>query len=125
MKELVLLYNFSGDRLKTLRLALMSQKMMSKVVSVDDYKKPLGVIAKINKEQETEETLDDIENFSDEMIVMSGFTSDRINALISTLRKHKIGRINLKAVITPTNISWNSIELYKAVKADFEEMNKK
>ena len=57
--------------------------------------------------------------------VMSGFTRNDIDELIRSLKKHGVGRVDLKAIVTPTNSLWDCVRLYKAVKADHEEMHKK
>lgn len=118
----VLLYNFTGERLKNVKAAVMLTRAGSKVVEKDSYGKSLGSL--IGEEGHSDAPAE-YENFDDEMLVMSGFDSDDINRLILALRKTGVGRVALKAVITPTNIEWNSSQLYYAVKADHEEMQKR
>lgn len=123
MRETVLLYNFDGDRLPKVKRALMPLKFFLKTVSKEDFSQPIGVLAGIKGIEPIEEKYDG-DGFDDEMIVMGGFTSAKIDALVRALNKNGVGKIALKAVITPTNVNWNSVELYKAVKADHDEMNK-
>lgn len=123
MRETVLLYNFDGDRLPKVKRALLPLKFFLKTVSKEDFSQPIGVLAGIKGIEPVEEKYDG-DGFDDEMIVMGGFTSAKIDALVRALNKNGIGKIDLKAVITPTNVNWNSVELYKAVKADHDEMNK-
>lgn len=123
MRETVLLYNFDGDRLPKVKRALLPLKFFLKTVSKEDFSQPIGVLAGIKGIEPVEGKYDG-DGFDDEMIVMGGFTSAKIDALVRALNKNGIGKIDLKAVITPTNVNWNSVELYKAVKADHDEMNK-
>ncbi|MGN1458257.1 MAG: DUF3783 domain-containing protein [Acutalibacteraceae bacterium] len=123
MRETVLLYNFDSERLPKVKRALMPLKFFLKTVSKEDFSQPIGVLAGIKGIEPVEEKYDG-DGFDDEMIVMGGFTSAKIDALVRALNKNGIGKIALKAVITPTNVNWNSVELYKAVKADHDEMNK-
>ena len=123
MRETVLLYNFDSDRLPKVKRALMPLKFFLKTVSKEDFSQPIGVLAGVKGIEPVEEKYDG-DGFNDEMIVMGGFTSAKIDALVRALNKNGIGKIALKAVITPTNVNWNSVELYKAVKADHDEMNK-
>ncbi|MGN0469640.1 MAG: DUF3783 domain-containing protein [Acutalibacteraceae bacterium] len=123
MRETVLLYNFDGDRLPKVKRALLPLKFFLKTVSKEDFSQPIGVLAGIKGIEPVEGKYDG-DGFDDEMIVMGGFTSAKIDALVRALNKNGIGKIALKAVITPTNVNWNSVELYKAVKADHDEMNK-
>ncbi len=57
------------------------------------------------------------------MIVMCGFGSEKIDIVIAALKMGGIGKIDLKAVITPSNAYWNSFQLYEAVKSDHMAMN--
>ena len=61
----------------------------------------------------------------EEMLVMKGFTSGRIDLLLREFRKAGIGRINLKAIVTEHNQNWNSMELYQELKAEHEMMHAK
>lgn len=63
-------------------------------------------------------------SFSDEMILMAGFTLPQIDALIKALRKRGVGRIDYKAVLTDTNKDWNSFQLYEEIKKEHEAMSK-
>ena len=58
-------------------------------------------------------------------VLMSGFDSGDIDMLIKSLRKYGVGRVALKAIVTETNINWSSIDLYEAIKADHEEMQRR
>ena len=44
-----------------------------------------------------------------------------MNYMLAYLRKEKI-QIPLKAVLTPTNRHWNSLELYAEIKKEHEQM---
>ena len=46
-----------------------------------------------------------------------------IDALIAGLKKNGAGRVDLKAVLTPTNAGWNSLELYEEIKREHEKMS--
>lgn len=124
MNEIALFYNFSEERIKKARFALLPLKIKTKTVSKSEYNQPLGYLAGI-KGIEPVETEFDGTGFDEEMIVMHNFTSKTVDNLIKALNKCGVGRVPLKAVITPTNKDWNSVQLFDAVKADFEEMSKK
>ena len=117
----VFLYNFSPERLRQVKAAVMLVKAGARVVEKDSYGKKLGFL--IGAEGYTDET-EPAEDFQEELLVMSGFDSEDINRLIMALRRTGAGRVALKAVVTPTNMEWNSSRLYYAVKADHEEMHR-
>lgn len=123
MIETVLLYNFNGDRLSKIKRALLPLKLRIKTVSVDEYLQPLGFLAGIKGFEQTAEKYDG-EAFSDEMMIICPIKNGTVEAVIQALYKNGVGKIDLKAMLNNNNVAWNSIELYKAVKADHEEMNK-
>ena len=64
-------------------------------------------------------------DFSDEMAIMAGFSSAQIDAFIYALRKKGVGRIDYKAVLTPYNMKWDSVQLYEEIKKEHEMMTGK
>lgn len=124
MNEIALFYNFSEERMRKARLALLPLKIRTKIVSKVDYNHPLGYLAGIKGIEPSSEEFDG-EGFDEEMILLHNFTNKTIDNLIRALNKCGVGRIPLKAVITPTNKDWSSVQLYKAVRADFDEMSEK
>lgn len=124
MNEIALFYNFSEERMRKAKLALLPLKIRTKSVGKSEFNQPLGFLAGI-KGIEPSKTEFYGEDFDEEMIVMHNFTSKSIDNLIRALNKCGVGRVPLKAVITPTNKDWNSVQLFKAVKADSDEMTRK
>lgn len=123
MTETVLLYNFDGDKLSKIKRALLPLKLRIKTVSHREFLNPLGFLAGIKGFDAALEEYDG-EAFSDEMILICPSKNGTVEAVIKALYKNSVGKIELKAMLTNNNVGWNSLELYKAVKADHEEMNK-
>ena len=67
----------------------------------------------------------DGEELEQEMMVMAGLSSGRIDAVISALRRTGVGRINYKAVLTPTNSQWDSLTLYRELAREHAAMSGK
>ena len=124
MKETVFLYNFSEDRAVKIQRALLPLKIQTKLVGIDEYSQPLGYLADIKGIEPNEEKYSG-DGFNDELMLICGINQVKLQSLLNALYKNGVGRIDLKAMLTPNNISWNSIMLYEAVKADHEEMTKK
>ncbi len=120
MKKLILLYNFSGERLSGVKRSAALLRAAVKEIPKESYGQKLGYLAEV-KGYERQEP-DSQESFDEEMLIMSGFTGDDIEMLIKSLHRHGVGRIALKAIITQTNIEWTSTQLYRAVREDHEEM---
>lgn len=123
MKETVLLYNFSDERLQKIRCALLPLKIRIKTVGIDEYSQPLGYLAGIKGIEPTSEKYSG-NGFTDELMLICELNQIKLQSLLNALYKNGVGKIDLKAMLTPTNISWNSTQLYEAVKADHEEMSR-
>lgn len=123
MKKTVLLFNFDENRLPLVKRSIMPLKTGVKVIDKKDFNQVLGYLAEIPGFQRIDGDAE--ETFDDEMLVMAGFNRKDIDELVRSLRKHGVGRVDLKAILTPTNSLWNCVQLHDAVKADHEEMHKK
>lgn len=123
MKKTVLLYNFNKARLPLVRKALAPLGCTVKTVVKKDYSQPIGYLAGAEgilpcKEKHLGS------GFDEEMLVMYGFGSELIDVLIAALKNIGVGKIDLKAVITPNNINWDSVTLYNEIKKEHTLMNK-
>lgn len=112
MKETILLYHFTDqERLAKLKKALLPMGVRLRVVKKEDYLQPVGYLAG-DKEVEPVEAVYDGVEFEREMMLMAGFSSSRVDAVLMALRKHGVGRVDYKAVLTPTNRYWDSVKLF-------------
>ena len=127
MKPTVLLYNFKDrDRLMKIRQALLPLGFRIKIVEKQEFGLPLGVLAGIKEMKEAGEeqvASYDGPGFEDEMAVMAGFTSAQVDGFIYALRKKGVGRIDYKAVLTPTNRNGDSVTLFHEIKKEHEAMS--
>lgn len=131
MKPTVLLYNIK-DRSRLLKIyqALMPLGFRMRVVEEHEFRLPVGVVAGVDTEEKQELQEEKISQnaevgFTDEMAVMAGFTSAQVDAFILALRKKGVGRIDYKAVLTPTNRQWDSVKLYHELKKEHEMYTQK
>lgn len=120
--ELVLLYNISPEKLNKIRFVLIRMGVRNKIIAKEMYLQTIGYLAGIKGFEKKEEEYTG-EGFHDEMLIMKGFTSNRIDELLKLFRHNNIEKIPLKAIITEHNTQWNSIELYKELKEENEAMN--
>lgn len=137
MKETILLFGFSKERQGKLMRALLPLKMKIKGVGQEELWKPLGAhVGLIPPEAEEgqpesvssqpktragrREGDSRIQELGDEMLVMAGLTSTRIDAVLGALRKGKAGPIPYKAVLTESNQQWNAFELLEELKKEHE-----
>ena len=58
--------------------------------------------------------------FPDELLLLVGFTSAQMDALFQGFRRARIAPVALKAVLTPTNRSWTSVQLHRELLQEHE-----
>ena len=120
--EIVLLYNIPDEKSRKLRMLMVRMGMRFKIVEPSDYGQPVGLLAGI-KEAALENPEAEVKTFQDEMMIMRGFTSSRLDLFLQNMRKASIEKIDYKAIVTPTNMRWNSWQLYLEIKQEHEEMH--
>lgn len=142
MRETILLFGFSKERQSKLMRALLPLKMRIKRIEQDQLGQPLGVLAgqqPAEEKQSSEKGEEEKQSqgkgaeekqsqgkaaegcgqaLGDEMLVMAGLTSARVDAVLAALRKGKTGPIPYKAVLTETNQQWNAWELLEELKQE-------
>ncbi|MDF2952141.1 MAG: hypothetical protein K0S18_1724 [Anaerocolumna sp.] len=119
--EVVLLYNFDVEKLNKIKFVLIRMGIKIKMITKEYYLQSIGYLVGIKGFEKSDEIYIE-EGFQEEMLVMKGFSSSRIDELLKLLKKNGVQRIPLKAIITEYNQSWNSIELYKELKEEHEQM---
>lgn len=120
--ETVLLYNIDSEKNRKLRMLMLRMGMRVRVVDKADYGKPVGLLAGL-KDVTIEDPDGEVSDFSEEMMVMRGFTERRLDLFLQSMRREGIERIDYKAILTPVNSRWNSWQLYQELKKEHEQMN--
>lgn len=123
MKETILLYGFrDGERLAKVKRALLPLGMRIKQVQPCEYSQPIGYLAGV-KEIAGTKTVYEGQEFEKELMVMAGLLSRHVDAVIYALKKAGVGRIDYKAVLTPTNQFWDAVKLYEEIAREHEAMH--
>ncbi|MDO4313230.1 MAG: DUF3783 domain-containing protein [Eubacteriales bacterium] len=134
LKPTVLLYNFTDKRRRNkVSTYCAMHGIRVRAVERTSYEKPLltlvdkeaevlfeGTAALTVGEEGEREQAPEQMDFADEMLVMCNVGS-QMNPFLSYLRKEKV-IVPLKAVLTPTNQFWNSVELYTEIRQEHEQM---
>lgn len=130
--ELVLYYSTGDPRMKKQEMMMKSVlvRMGVKIrnVSPDQVMESVGYLAgvpgfekrEVLQQPEAEEKMPQI---TEQMLVMKDFTSRRIDALLLNLRKAKVPKINLKAIVTEQNAGWSFYHLYEEIGEEHRRMN--
>lgn len=117
-----LLYNIKEEKIKAIKMLLIRMRVKCKEVKKEDYLKPIGQLAGLKEFPDQGEYTE--AGFEDEMLVMAGFSNAMVNELLQGLQKMGVGRINLKAVVTPHNLKWSSLQLRDELAQEHEQMKK-
>ncbi len=136
-REMVLYYNpDSSIRVTKLKGVLVRMGIRIRNVAPDQVLDTVGELAGVSgyenrgysaaPDEEKKEVLQkELPVIAEEMMVMYGFTSSRIDELLAGLRKAGVSKVELKAVVTETNISWSFFHLYEEIKKEHERMTGK
>lgn len=110
----MLIYNMSGDRRAKMNMICMRHKIRIRPVAPEEFGLPLGALCGKTPAGDSAE----VAPFEDEMIVMADFSVPLANAFLQSWRQMKQAPIRLKAVLTPTNVSWNAAQLHAELTAE-------
>ena len=119
MNEIMLLYHISdNNRLKKLKNICASLKICARQVQKEEYLRPVFQLLG-NKEMDKSQIYTGGE-LSSEMLVMA-VKRERIDAVLDAMKKEGIS-IPYKAVVTPDNGWWNSLQLFQELQREHEAM---
>ena len=91
----------------------MKLKLRVRPVTPEEYRQPLAALAGLLEPQPAAPA--DAAALPEEMLLLSGLNNQQLNALLRGFRTDRIEPVALKAILTPTNSSWDSITLYQAL----------
>ena len=115
----VLTFAVTDDRLSRLRLCCLKLGIVVKPVPVADYAQPLGTL--LGLQEPLSHAAEDGSPIG-EMLVMCAFDDALLNRFLAALRQLRMPPFRLKAMLTPTNVTWNAHQLYAELSAEHEAM---
>ena len=130
--ELVLYYSTGDPRMKKQEMMMKSVlvRMGVKIrnVAPDQVMESVGYLAGVPGFEKREvlqqpEAEEKIPQITEQMLVMKDFTSRRIDTLLLNLRKAKVPKINLKAIVTEQNAGWSFYHLYEEIGEEHRRMH--
>lgn len=121
MNKIVLAYNFSAERLQALRLVCMLVKAQLRPVSRAAMLQPLGFLAGVPGVSPVEEAYSGDEA-NEEMLVLCGFSRPELDRLLAAIRKGKLQKVELKAMLTQHNVNWSGVALLKEISEEHQYM---
>lgn len=117
----VLLYHTPEGILKRLTPLLRQQGISVRVIRKELYTVPLEMLLGLKQPDKILQN-PGIE-LPEPMLVMHGMSPEGVDAVLKLLRENKI-RIDLKAVTTPTNLSWTALQMFAELQREREAFRK-
>ena len=116
----LLAFAVSDDRLSRLRFCCLKLGITVTSVSPTDYAQPLGALLGLQERVDASpESLP-----VGEMLVMAAFDDALVNRFLAALRQLRIPPFRLKAMLTPTNVTWTAGRLYAELSAEHAAMGR-
>ena len=126
LSEVVLLYDImSSEETNRISAACKTMDATLRIVRPYEYKVPIGFLS-YGTEDQIQDYLVDSESvsaFERPMLVLAGFTNERLHSFLTAMRNQGASPIALKAVLTEYNAVWDSISLYEELKKEDEYMH--
>ena len=117
-----LLYNFNDpERLRQIRRYLNRQKVKTRIVTAPEFLHPLGYLFEIPGFHPSSQ-FNLGSNFSDEMIVLKDFSSEQLDEFLAFFKENGLLPVNLKAMLTPVTVHWDSLKLHDELMKEHTEM---
>ena len=108
-RPLVLLYNLNHPKGEKIRRMCLGIGLRTRLVAPEEYGQPLGVLAEGTAPQHPWEG----QSFAEEMLVLAHCPGPLLDRFLQGFRRNRIPPVALKAVLTPTNREWNSLQLHQ------------
>lgn len=124
-RESILYYNpDASPKAAQVKGVLVRMGIRIRNITPDQAAQQIGYLAGMEgfEEQERPGTEPVME---EEILVMLNFTSRRIDELLLQLKKAKVPKIELKAVVTETNCKWTFYKLYQEIKEEHDTLKNK
>ena len=121
----VLLFSFHPEE-RTMRIIryLTAQGVSVRTVQTSELGETLGYLFSLPG-YEKRSAPNFIASNVPEMLVMHGFDQAMLDAFLRFFREEGVRRVELKAVLTPTNASWTAVELSRHLAAERDALQKR
>ncbi|MBQ6373718.1 MAG: DUF3783 domain-containing protein [Clostridia bacterium] len=118
---LIFAFNLSENALERLQSICDAIGVGLRYVHPEAFGLPLGALLGMPAARLTEVSEDD--SFDDPMLLMCSLDEPQFNALLQSLRFSGIPPIDLKAVLTPVNITWSARRLRDELRLEHDRLH--
>ena len=119
----ILIYEWEEKKEKKFLDFCRKRGIKVKKITVFSYGEVLGALAGISGIKKNGKK-DIGEAFGEEMMVIAGMDSEKIDLFLEDYKREGIEPVQLKAILTPYNIFWNSRQLYEELRKERETFQK-
>ena len=124
-KPLLLTYNLKPGTAARLDRICGNLGIRVREIERDEYALPIGALAGIPVTRPSSAEAPASPPFDDEMLVMCHMMSNELDAFLRAMREAGMPRIDLKAVLTPINVLWNSTDLHSELAREHASMQRR
>ena len=121
--ETFLLYHLNEERYSKLQPVLIRMGIKVRIMEENQVNQKIGALFKLPGFN-LEESDGDVLSPSDEVMLMNGFSSKRLNEFLTNMKKANVGIISLKAIVTAENVNWRFIDLYQELNKEHQNFIK-
>ena len=116
------MYNLDSEKGRKIKMICLKMKLRIIMVSSGQYLEPIGSLGGVSG-IEPGGTVYEGNGFGDEMLVFKGVDNGTLDRFLRALKASGAGKVSLKAILTPDNVVWSSLELYEELKKEHEALN--
>ena len=116
MRPTILTFNLNETRLSKLRFLCMKLGLLVKPVPAEDFCQPISALCGLSEKAATSPA----EAFPEEMLIFCHMDNAQVNRFLQTAKQMRFAPVDLKAILTPTNASWTSKQLYDELRQERE-----
>ncbi len=113
-KQTVFLYNVEREKEKQIRILCRELGTDVRKIRPEQTGETIGALMGLD----IKKTIGKDEKISEEIMILSGFSGDKLDVFLKGYRNKNIEPVKLKAVVTGHNISWTVGYLYKELKKE-------
>ena len=116
-QKTILIYEMKKEKEEKVLTICRKRQITVRKVQFLEYAQSLGSLARISKIPQNR-TKDSGTLLGEEMMVFSGMDTNEIDSFLNDYKNMGISPVELKAVLTPYNIFWNSRQLYEELQKE-------
>jgi hypothetical protein len=100
---------------------LIRMGIRARIMDESQIHEKVGTLFKLPGFEQDSQGVENAENApQEEMMLMNGFSSNRLNEFLVAMRKGGVGVISLKAIVTAENVNWKFIDLYRELSLEHQ-----